>query len=47
MFSNLDVMESTYKMVKLLIDNLIQGQQGKLSAEEKKGKQQLSLQFRS
>ena len=36
MFSNLDVMESTYKMVKLLIDNLIQGQQGKLSAEEKK-----------
>ena len=29
-FSNSDVMESRYKMVKLLVDNLIQGQQGKL-----------------
>ena len=29
-FSNSDVMESRYKIVKLLVNNLIQGQQGKL-----------------
>ena len=45
-FSNSDVMESRYKMVKLLVDNPFQGQQGKLWAPEKKDKQQLSLQFR-
>ena len=42
----IDVVEFRYKMVKLLVDNLIQGQQGKLWAQENKGKQQLSLQFR-
>ena len=35
-FSNSDVMESRYKIVKLLVNNLIQGQQGKLWAQEKK-----------
>ena len=39
-------MESRYKMVKLLVDNPFQGQHGKLWAQEKKDKQQLSLQFR-
>ena len=33
-------------MDKLLVHNLIQGQQGKLWSQEKKDKQQLSLQFR-
>ena len=36
-------MESRYKMVKLLVDNLIQGQ---LIVQGKKYKQRLSLQFR-
>ena len=35
-FLNSDVMESRYNIVKLLVDNLIQGQQGKLWAQEKK-----------
>ncbi|RMX56199.1 hypothetical protein pdam_00015871 [Pocillopora damicornis] len=39
-----DVMEPRYKMVKLLVDNLFQGQL--IVSPEKKYKQQLSLQFR-
>ena len=43
-FSNSDVMEPRYKMVMLLVDNLIQGQL--FVSSGKKYKQQLSLQFR-